>query len=132
MGKPQISPIQAAFVHAYIESHNATDAVRAAGYKCKTDKAASVQGSRLLANVRIQTAIREAMEARERATMYDGAWIIAQVAKIAEDEEQSARDRLKALELMGKRYGLWEPKAEEARDDGVRVRFEEEIEAWAE
>lgn len=127
----EISPLQARFVHEYIKCWNATDAARAAGYKCKSDKAYSVQGARLLANDRIQDAIREAQEARERATMYDSAWIIAQIAKIAQDEEQAARDRLKALELLGKHHGLWD-RREDTETQGVRVTFESEMEAWSE
>jgi hypothetical protein len=56
---------------------------------------------------------------------------MAQIAKIAEDEEIAPRDRLKALELMGKRYGMWE-KQEDPDNQSVRVTFETEIQEWSE
>ena len=127
----EISPLQARFVHEYIKCWNATDAARAAGYKCSTDKAFSVQGARLLANVRIQNAIRKAQEEREKATMYDGAWTITQIAEIAQSREEATRDRLKALELLGKYHGLWD-RREDAEAQGVRVVIDTEAGSWAE
>jgi len=129
MALPKLTPKQARFVHEYLADLNATQAVLRAGYNM-TPAAARTQGARLLANDNIQQALQEAREAREKATMYDANWIMAQIAKIAEDETQQARDRLKALELMGKRYGIWEKRQDE--DTSVKVTFEAEMEAWSE
>lgn len=129
MALPKLTAKQTKFVHEYLVDLNATQAVIRAGYKM-TDAAAAVQGSKLLRNAKVQEAIQEAREAHEKATMYDANWIMAQIAKIAEDEDQAARDRLKALELMGKRYGIWEKRQEE--DAGVKVIFEDEMEGWSE
>ena len=129
MALPKLTPKQARFVHEYLVDLNATQAVIRAGYNM-TPAAARTQGARLLANANIQEAIQEARDAREKATQYDANWIMAQIAKIAEDETQAARDRLKALELMGKRYGIWEKRQDE--DSSVRVTFEAEMEAWSE
>lgn len=125
----KLTPRQRAFINEYLIDLNATQAVLRAGYKM-TPAAARTQGARLLANANIQTALQETREAREKATQYNADWIMAQIAKIAEDEDQAARDRLKALELMGKRYGIWDKKQDE--DTSVRVTFETEMEAWSE
>ena len=126
----KLTPRQRTFVNEYIIDLNATQAVLRAGYKM-TPAAARTQGARLLANANVQKAVQEARQAREKATMYNADWIMAQIAKIAEDEEQAARDRLKALELMGKRYGIWE-KQESQDNQGVKVTFEAEIQEWSE
>lgn len=125
----KLTPRQRTFVNEYIIDLNATQAVLRAGYKM-TPAAARTQGARLLANANIQKAVQEAREAREKATQYNADWIMAQIAKIAEDEEQAARDRLKALELMGKRYGIWEKRPDEDTN-GVKVVFEGETEEWS-
>lgn len=128
MALPKLTAKQAKFVHEYLVDLNATQAAIRAGYK---EKAAAQTGAENLRKPQIQKALQEAREAREKATMYDANWIMAQIAKIAEDEGQAARDRLKALELMGKRYGIWE-KQQDAESQGVRVTFETEMEAWSE
>lgn len=130
MALPKISPIQAAFVHAYLETLNATDAVKRAGYKCKNDKVASVQGARLLANDRIQEAIQEARRAREAQSLITTEWVLAQIASIAQNVEERAADRLKALELLGKHMGMWEKREDTERT--VRVVIEDEAKEWSE
>ena len=57
-------------------------------------------------------------------------WVLAQIASIAQDEEAQQRDRLKALELLGKHLGMWEKRQDE--NQSVRVTFEAEMEAWSE
>lgn len=126
----KLPPRQRAFVNEYLTDLNATQAVLRAGYKM-TPAAARTQGARLLANANIQKAIQEARDAREKATMYNADWIMAQIAKIAEDESQAARDRLKALELMGKHHGMWE-RQQGAEEQSVRVEFAGEAKVWAE
>ena len=127
MGKPALTPKQQAFVNEYLVDLNATQAAIRAGYK---EKNAYQIGAENLRKPQIQKALQEAREAREKATQYNADWIMAQIAKIAEDEEQVARDRLKALELMGKRYGIWDKRPDE--DTSVKVTFETEMEAWSE
>lgn len=128
MGKPALTAKQQAFVSEYLVDLNATQAAIRAGYK---EKNAYQVGSENLRKPQIQSAIQEAREAREKATLYDSAWIIAQIAEIAQDPEQAARDRLKALELLGKHHGLWE-KREDPEAQGIKVVFETEMEAWSE
>lgn len=57
----ELTPKQAAFVKEYLVDLNATQAAIRAGYSART---ADVQASRLLANVKVQAAIRAAMNER--------------------------------------------------------------------
>ena len=57
MPEGKLTPKQELFVSAYLKTGNATEAVKRAGYTCKSDKAASVQGARLLRNASVIRAI---------------------------------------------------------------------------
>ena len=123
----ELTAKQRRFVNEYLVDLNATKAAIRAGYK---EKAAFQTGAENLKKPKIAKAIQEAQEARQKATMYNAEWIMAQIAKIAEDESIAPRDRLKAMELMGKRYGMWE-KQSDADEQGVKVVIDAEAEAWS-
>lgn len=121
---------QTRFVEAYLDCMNITQAVLAAGYDM-TERAAAVHGTRLLKNANIQEALREAREARQSKLTVNAAWVLEQIAQIAQDEETATRDRLKALEMLSKHFGLLD-KPQDQDDQGVRVVFETEMEGWSE
>ena len=62
--KQKLTPKQQRFVTEYLKCGNATEAVKKSGYKFKTDKAASVQGVRLLGNASVARAIEKGQERR--------------------------------------------------------------------
>ena len=64
MGEDKLTPKQALFVSEYLKTGNATEAVKKAGYACKSDKAAGVQGARLLGNASVLRAIEKRNEKR--------------------------------------------------------------------
>lgn len=121
---------QLKFVEAYLDSMNITQAVLAAGYNMKPE-AAAAHGSRLLKNVKIQEALREAREARQSKLTVNAAWVLEQIAQIAQDEGAATRDRLKALEMLSKHFGLLEKQADPDAA-GVHVTLEAELQAWSE
>ena len=123
----ELTPKQRAFVNEYVKDLNATQAVLRAGYKM-TNAAARTQGARLLANANVQKAVQETQETRAKASRITSEWIIQQVAKIAEDPEVQPRDRLKAMELLGKYCGTWDKPKDE--NDGIRVVIDD-AEEWA-
>lgn len=130
VGKP-LNEKQAKFVELYLNgSGNLAETVKAAGYNM-TDKAAAVHATRLLKNAKIQEAIREARQARQKGLTVTAAWVLEQIAMIAQDEETQTRDRLKALEMLSKHFGLLEKQADQD-NQGVRVTFETEIQSWSE
>ena len=118
----ELTPRQRAFVNEYVKDLNATQAVLRAGYKM-SEKSAASQGNRLLRKDEIQKAIQETQETRAKASRITSEWIIQQVAKIAEDPEVQPRDRLKAMELLGKYCGTWDKPKDE--NDGIRVVIDE-------
>lgn len=127
MALPKLTPKQAAFVHEYLVDLNATQAAIRAGYKEKNARAMAAEN---LSKPDIQKAIQEARDAREKRSMITVEWVLAQIASIAQDEEAQQRDRLKALELLGKHLGMWEKRPDEEQQ-GVKVTFETEMEEWA-
>lgn len=127
MALPKLTPKQAAFVHEYLVDLNATQAAIRAGYKEKNARAMAAEN---LSKPDIQKAIQEARDAREKRSMITVEWVLAQIARIAQDDEAMQRDRLKALELLGKHLGMWEKRPDEEQQ-GVKVTFETEMEEWA-
>lgn len=121
---------QKKFVLEYMIDMNATQAAIRSGYSLRT---AYSHGQRLLKNVEIQKAISEIREERQREsilTILDIEQFLSETIKGEHEEEVvttigdgegvshaeivkkqvSMRDRLKAAELLGKRYGLFTDK----------------------
>ena len=71
---------QDVFVDEYLIDLNATQAAIRAGYSVKT---ADQQGSRLLANVKVQTKIAKAMAERSKRTGVNQDRVVLELAKIA-------------------------------------------------
>lgn len=123
-----ITAKQKRFCDEYIIDCNATQAAIRAGYSKKT---AYSMGQRLLKKVEVQNYIDELMRGlqdeavasadeviqyltsvmRGKKTEQTLKWIGDGVQTIA-DIDVSAKDRLKAAELLGKRYGLFTDKME--------------------
>lgn len=123
---------QQLFCEEYLKDLNATKAAIRAGY---SEKTAYSQGQRLLKNVEIKDRlqeIREKIQDENIATIKDieeflslslnGEMeeevisVVAEIegsSKVVKTKKQiSLRDRIKAAELLGKRYGLWTEKQE--------------------
>ncbi len=123
---------QQLFCEEYLKDLNATKAAIRAGY---SEKTAYSQGQRLLKNVEIKNRlqeIREKIQDENIATIKDieeflslslnGEMeeevisVVAEIegsSKVVKTKKQiSLRDRIKAAELLGKRYGLWTDKQE--------------------
>lgn len=123
---------QQLFCEEYLKDLNATKAAIRAGY---SEKTAYSQGQRLLKNVEIKNRlqeIREKIQDENIATIKDieeflslslnGEMeeevisVVAEIegsSKVVKTKKQiSLRDRIKAAELLGKRYGMWTDKQE--------------------
>lgn len=150
---------QKRFVAEYLVDLNATAAAKRAGY---SEKTACEQAARLLANVKVQTAVQEAKQARQERTEITQDMVLRETAKLAFfdirkmfdkdgkpldiselDADTAAAlagldvqdiadndgdyvgfvkkykmaDKLKALELLGKHLGTWEPKDDGPKDE---------------
>ena len=78
--KDNLTVKQRMFVEEYLIDLNATQAAIRAGYSAKT---ADQQGSRMLANVKVQQAIAEHMAERSRRTGVNQDRVVLELAKIA-------------------------------------------------
>ena len=132
---------QKAFADYYIESLNATESY-AKAYECSYNTART-NGARLLANAIIKKYIDEVMSAKDESRIASQDEILQILTDIArgiteEDVVQfsqlgeelrttrkpTIKDRMKASELLGKRYRMWVDKVE--ADVNQQVIFEGE------
>lgn len=132
---------QKAFADYYIESLNATESY-AKAYECSYNTART-NGARLLANANIKRYIDEVMSAKDEsriASQDEILQILTDIARGVTEEEvvqfsqlgeelrttrkPTIKDRMKASELLGKRYRMWTDKIE--ADVNQQVIFEGE------
>ena len=121
---------QQRFADEYLVDANATQAAIRAGY---SEKTARSQGQRLLNNVNIKTYIDEQLEKIHNEKIADAQEVMMYLTSVLRGESQSEivvvegtgdgysdarrmmklpdeRERLKAAELIGKRYGMFTDK----------------------
>ena len=96
--------MQKMFVLEYLQDVNATKAASRAGYKHP-----NVQGSQLLAKPSIRVEIDKELDARSRRLKRDSDWVIRRLELEANDRNNSADARIRALELIGKHLGVFKP-----------------------
>lgn len=122
-----LTPKQRLFCLEYLKDFNGTQAAVRAGYSKKT---ANEQASRLLANVNIQNYIKEQNAKVEKTTIMDIQEIQERLTNMARGDLEEdvvvventgdfcsearvvtkrigAKDQAKALELLGKAYGMF-------------------------
>ncbi|MDM8313142.1 MULTISPECIES: terminase small subunit [Clostridium] len=111
----KLTPKQQAFADYYIETGNATEAARRAGYKKP-----NVQGSQNLEKLSIKSYIEERMKVLDEKRIAKGEEVLQYLTKVMRGEEKdqfgldaSLQDRTKAAELLGKRYRLFVEKVEQ-------------------
>ena len=135
---------QKAFADYYIELGNATEAYIKAGYKASERKVAEVEGCKLLKNPKIDNYIKEKMKEIESNRIAKAEEVLAflsaslrgevleEVVSTKSDgkggiepvilrKQLSAKDRIKAAELLGKRYALFTEKVDLEGNVGVTI-----------
>jgi phage terminase small subunit len=95
---------QQAFVREYVVDFNATKAAKRAGY---AEAGAYQRGYELLKKREIDEAIRKEVDERGRAVHITAERIEQELRDIAMDPEAKRSDRIKALELLGKRHAMF-------------------------
>lgn len=120
---------QQAFADNYIKLGNATEAYLKAYPNVKKEATARAAGSRMLANVNVAGYIADRMEELKSERVADQQEIMEFLTSIVRGEQTEetlrgigegaqtidnidvgAKDRLKAAELLGKRYAMWTDK----------------------
>lgn len=133
---------QQRFADEYIISGNATQSAIEAGY---SKKYANTNASKLLQNTTIKSYIDEQLEVLKNERVADQQEVLEYLTSIVRGEQTeqtlrgvgegaqeidnidvSAKDRIKAAELLGKRYGIWTDKQEIELSGGVQ--FVDDIE----
>ncbi|ABS23179.1 terminase small subunit [Bacillus cytotoxicus] len=124
----KLTPKQQAFCDYYIETGNATEAARKAGYKGRNlNRIASENLSKLV----IQQYIEERMAEKDEERVASQDEILEFLTKVMrgemteqvpvgqgegyfelQDKDTYVKDRVKAAELLGKRYMMWTEKKE--------------------
>jgi phage terminase small subunit len=119
---------QKRFADYYIETGNATQSAIKAGYSEKTAKVignenltkpyirsyiderlAEKESKRIAQQDEVLSYLTGLMRGEKREQVLRG---VGQGAQIIDEMDVSAKDRIKAAELLGKRYGLWVDKQE--------------------
>jgi phage terminase small subunit len=101
---------QETFVGEYLKDLNGTQAAIRAGY---SEDTATQQASRLLTNVKVAAAVREAMDDRAQRTQITQDDVLTGIRDIVEATRQTQPSvALRGLELLGKHLGLFTDKHE--------------------
>ena len=121
---------QIAFCDFYIELGNATEAYKRAYKSCKTQRTAEVNGNKLLSNTEVKKYIEEKMKEIESDRIAKAEEVLQYLTRVIRDEETEqviitkntgdfiteveivdkkldAKDKIKASELLAKRYYLF-------------------------
>ena len=128
---------QKKFADEYIKTGNATQSAINAGY---SKKYANTNASKLLQNTTIKAYIDERMKKLEDEAIADQSEILKYLTRIIRDEEReevlvnvgnfeqerqeikiSAKDKIRAAELLGKRYQLWTDKVDINSTEGIKI-----------
>lgn len=135
---------QRKFADEYIKTGNAYKSAINAGY---SENYAKGNVIKLLENVSVKTYIDERMKKLEEEAIADQAEVLKFLTRILRDEETeevlvnignfeqeiqtmkvSAKDRIKAAELLGKRYGSWTDKVDMTLDVPTIISGADELE----
>ncbi len=135
---------QQRFCDEYLIDLNATQAAIRAGYSPKT---ATQAAARLLTNVKVQEYIAKRMAEKEKTLIADQDEVLKYLTSVMRGEsvsteivvegtgdgcsearkmekEPSEKERLKAAELLGKRYGLYTEKVEADVDMDLNINID--------
>lgn len=133
----KLNPKQKAFADEYIKTGNAYQSALEAGY---SEKYAKAQSSKLLENVGISSYISERLKQIEDEKIMDIKEVMQRLSAIARGEtveEQvtnkgdvvivsvKTSDRIRAMELIGKRVGAWTDKKEVTGNLNIDVGVDE-------
>lgn len=127
---------QKRFADYYIETGNATESAKRAGYSGKTAKEMGCENLtkpnikeyidsqlKMLGDKRIMQAeeVMRLLTAIARNEVQEDVVVFGEGGSDIASKGMSAKDRLKALELIGKRYTLWTDKTQLEGTIGVQI-----------
>lgn len=117
---------QKRFADYYIETGNATEAYRRAGYTSK-GKAAEANASRLIRNDKVQKYIDERNSALESDRIASMKEVKEFWSEIMRSELQETKDRLKASEMIAKTNAAFIDKIEHSGETTQNIKNESDL-----
>lgn len=127
---PKLTPKQKKFCEYYIQSGNATDAARKAGY---SEKSAEAIGLENLGKPRISAYIAERVADQDKRRVADADEVLRFYSAVMRGEvkdqfglDASLTDRLKAGDALMKRYSAGGAKKNETEDDPITRSLKED------
>ena len=128
---PKLTPKQKKFCEYYIQSGNATDAARKAGYSKKSAEAIGLEN---LGKPRISAYIAERVADQDKRRVADADEVLRFYSAVMRGEvkdqfglDASLTDRLKAGDALMKRYAAGGAKKNETEDDPITRSLKEDI-----
>ena len=131
MIEQKLTPKQQRFADEYIKEPNATKAYMTAYPNVKKESTANAAGSRLLANVKVSSYIDERMKQLQSERIADATEVLETLTSVLRGQkkgtalvgagmgeqdvvqvEPTVAEKIRAAELLGKRYKLFTEKAE--------------------
>lgn len=128
---------QKKFADEYIKTGNAYQSALNAGYSESYSKGNVIK---LLENVSVKAYIDERMKKLEEEAIADQTEVLKYLTRVLRDEEKeevlvnvgnfeqeiqsmkvSTKDKIKAAELLGKRYGSWTDKVDLNSTEGIKI-----------
>lgn len=106
------------FIEEYARTLSGTQAAIKAGYSPKT---AVASGSRVLRALKDDPAFIQAMEVRKADAAVDGDYVLSHLKAIVQDTSTLPKDKVKALDLLGRYASLWNGGAEKQIPDTIQV-----------
>lgn len=120
--KGKINSRQLAFINEYVKTLNATQSAISAGY---SESGARVQGHRLLNTPHIRERIDKELKMRADECKVDTDLILTHLKELALDSNILPKDRLKALDLLGRYRGMWNGDGEKNTPTHIKVTLRE-------
>ena len=118
---PKLTEKQKRFCEEYLIDLNATQAAIRAEYSAKT---AYSMGQRLLKNVEVQKYISQLQNSQSERTQITADTVLKELKKIAlADTEITGKEKIKALELLGKHLGMFSDKIETDIDTELNIKI---------
>ena len=117
---------QKRFIDYYIETANATESAKRAGYSEKTAKNIGAENL-----TKLNFFIQKKLEEKESQRIASQDEVLQYLTKVMRGEEKdqfgldaSLQDRTKCAELLGKRYGTFVDKREEKTDMELKIKID--------
>jgi len=122
----KLNPKQKHFVEVYLQTYNASEACRQAGFS-------DSMANKLMQNPLVSNEINKGIDVSLKKAKIDNRSVLGQLAQIAMEQDPVSKgmrwsDKLRALELLGKHLGMFKEEIDQGKTPQVTINFEGESE----